>query len=426
MEVFFVVLGTLQIHVSVLKFVTKLSNDYFRIVCSVKFVGILSLFVTLLYYIIIFLIFRSSPSFIYYLLYGLVLTPLIFFSMLQSFYIVTGQSNKYTFQIFLLGIMLIPLTFCTGYFKIDLKYYFIGLLTVYLIMLYPWKKHILTSNLKDIKECDISRIKDQIDYSTPLTFSNLLYLGMSRFDKLWMTFTYSANIVGTYFVVAFENPLNGIVISSTMNEITHSMSKLLDNNDVKKLWEKWQYSIFQITSILFLPSLLLFFNAELFVKNVFGERYIENVFIFKLYCFTPLVRTASYQSLLRVFGHTKFHLVNTVISLIVTLIVGILIMFLLSYHYYPLAYLMGYFSYNLGVVIYLCVKEKSSFYNVFGVSIIIKQVVIVLLVSVLFKYLNLEEKNVFISNFILIVAYIFIYLLLFYKKIKIFFHGDNI
>lgn len=423
---FIVVLGTFQIHVSILKYVTKISQDYFRIVSSIKFVFLVSLLFTTLYYIVVISIFSFSSNLVYYLLYGVILVPLVFFNMLQSFYIVTDQSKKYTSQIFLFGLMFIPLTFVVGYYNLDLKYYFIGLLFVYLVMLYPWKKDIITLCLQEIKNNEISKIRDQIKYSAPLTFSNLLYLCMSRFDKLWMTLTYSANIVGSYFVVSFENPMNGIVISSTMNEITHSMSKLLGDNNTVKLWEKWKYSIFQITSLLFLPSLLLFFNANLFVSYFFGEKYLDNVFIFKLYCLTPLVRTASYQSLLRVFGYTKFHLVNAIISLVITLITGVLIMFLLEYYYFPLAYLMGYLSYNLGVAIYVCVKEKISFYDVFGVSIIVKQITIVLLVYVLFLFLDLENKNFIISNFTLVTIYIFIYTLFFYKKIKTFFNENNI
>ena len=412
---FITVLATFQIHVSVLKFVSRIPEDYFRIVGSIKFVTILSFVLTVLYYVVVIIGFRESINFGYYLMYGLSLIPIVFFSMLQNFYIITDQSKKFSGQILVFGLIFVSLTFIIGYFNLSLNYYFGGLFITYSIMLIPWKRHILKSKINDIS---ISEIQDQIKYSTPLTLSNLLYLCISRFDKIWMTITYSANIVGSYFVVAFENPLNGIVIGSSMNEVTYTMSNLLNERKYDELWEKWQDSIFQITSILFLPSVLLFVNAGLFVELVFGEKYIENILVFKLYCLAPLVRTASYQSLLRVFGHTKFHLVNTLIGFIITLIFGAIIMGFFNYRFFALAYLIGFISYNMGVILYICAKEKRSFAEVYGLTVIVKQVTIVLFVFAVYQLLDLESMNFLLKNLIVVVTYLIIFLMIFKEKVK--------
>lgn len=421
-----IVVGTFQLHVSILRYVTRIPQDYFRIVCSIKFVGLISIIVTVLYYLVVLIFLLDSLNLEYYLLYGLILIPLVFFNMLQNFYIVTNQSKKIAKQMLLFGFLFVLLTVLVGYFNCDIRYYFFGLFIIYLIMLLPWKNHILLQNHGSFGDFEIQRIIDQVRYSIPLTFSNLIYFLMSKFDSFWMTLNYSASIVGAYLVVAFENPLNGIVISSSMNEITHSMSKLFDENKIKELWRKWQDSIFTITSLLFLPSLLLFSNASFFIEFVFGSKYLDNVYVFKLYCLVPIFRTASYQSLLRVFNHTKFHLINTILSFIVTAITAVLISMYLDFLYFPIAYMMGYFSYNIGVVIYICKKENVPFVRVYGISIILKQLFVATVVYSLFLILNIERFGFVISNLILVALYILFYSIMFFKKIKKIFHEINL
>ena len=413
-----VVIGTFQIHVSVLKFVTNIPQDYFRIITSIKFVSVVSAITVVLYYIIILIFFRESYDIVCYLIYGLVLIPLVFFNMLQNFYIVTNQSSKIFKQMTLFGLLTMFLTFIIGYFDFNLSYYFTGLLLIYLVMFLPWSKHIILKSNQSFIYSEIKQISDQIRYSIPLTISNLLYFLMSKFDSFWMTLSYSTSIVGQYFVVAFENPLNGIVISSSMKDITHSMSKYHKENNLKALWDVWQSSIFIITSLLFLPSLLLFINASSFITFVFGSQYLDNIIVFKLYCLVPIFRTGSYQSLLRVFGYTKFHLLNTLISFSFTVITCFIISRHLSYIYFPLAYLAGYLVYNVGVVSYISKKEGVSFFKIYGLTIVIKQIFIVSLTYFFLHFLQINNFNFFISNLFVVLIYITIYLIFFHNEIR--------
>ena len=143
-----IVIGTFQIHSSILKYVVKIPEDYFRIFCSIKFVSILSLIISIIYFIIILIFFYNSENLLAFILNGLVLIPLIFFNMLQNFYIVLNESKKITIQILLFGLIIVPLTFCIGYFDININYYFLGLFISYLILLYPWINIIKTSKQK--------------------------------------------------------------------------------------------------------------------------------------------------------------------------------------------------------------------------------------------------------------------------------------
>ena len=132
----------------------------------------------------------------------------------------------------------------------------------------------------------------------------------------------------------------------------------------------------------------------------------------------PLVRTASYQSLLRVFGYTKFHLINTIISFALTVLVVILISIYFEYYYYPIAFLLGYFFYNLGVVIYISWKDNISVVKLYGVNIILKQVFILFISCLFYYYFEFNKSSFLISNLTICFFYLLTFLLFFSKKLK--------
>lgn len=125
-----------------------------------------------------------------------------------------------------------------------------------------------------------NRIKQIATYSVPLLFSNLIGYASKNIDYLILGKTIGSEQLGFYQKGYQFSSLPGNQITEILgNLIFASFSKMKKNNEI--IWNSYVDLSKGITFVSMFATLCVFFLANTFVKNIFGDRWLETVGVFQ-------------------------------------------------------------------------------------------------------------------------------------------------
>jgi len=212
----------------------------------------------------------------------------------------------------------------------------------------------------------------QLKYSLKLGIANGIKLLGDRADRLIATLLLSTTGYGVYTIVAFENPLAGVVLIAFMNALIPTLSLAYKKENMKVFWYEWKRSVF-LGSLAMLP--LTWFSlvyAEEIIGLLFGQKFLLGANVFRLYSLVVLFRCGTYQSLLRSINVTKYHPYLALASLVVSVVVG-----WMGYHWCGMVgvaagYVVSNAFYNIAVIVILSIKYDFSVKDTSGVVQVLK------------------------------------------------------
>jgi len=197
---------------------------------------------------------------------------------------------------------------------------------------------------------DRSLIKNQINFSLPVGFANILHTASKQLDQIVISFFFLPSQYAVYNVGAIEIPFISIITVSIMNALSPVISDHHNKGNIKGVKDLW-FKCIRTTSLIILPLfVILFINAKSLMIILFSQKYVDSTIIFRIYlCLLPL-RTAIYSMLLQSIGEVKvitkgttlFLIVNTFMIIILVKIIGFVgpaIATVISYYLLGLYYL---------------------------------------------------------------------------------------
>ncbi len=149
-------------------------------------------------------------------------------------------------------------------------------------------------------------VREQFQYSVPLALAQILW-GLNRqIDKYVVAAFFPMTVLAEYAVGAWEIPIIPTIaysVASVMMPLFVSSHLKGDKAEILSLWFK---SIKKVSLIVLPLTILLLIIAEDLIAVAFSENYMAAAIPFRIYTLILLHRVASYTSLLKAVGETKF------------------------------------------------------------------------------------------------------------------------
>lgn len=360
---------TFQFHSSLLYFTGKNNNTYIK--DDIKILTLQILFTLATFSSIIFF-------FLFPLLYdamGLNKSGLILFSIFTFFnflfvvspaiYAAFTFVNKLT--IFMLGYALSSLLslLITYFLSKDINFYItLNITLLFLVFIFSkWFSLVKLLCVNGFK-CNIHGKTKFFLFAKKISISSFFDTMSDKIDKIFVAKIFTAKQFANYSVLCFENPLINILLNSYGIKILNQFGTdaLVDWEEFKKSWDRLNKNIVTITYPI---AALLFFNSNWFISFLFGPRYTEYEMIFCIYTLVALVRPAPFQILLKMIGEVSFSIIISATFLFASIVtLSLLYFFEMDVIYYPLAYFIGWFCFNIFAIYFFSKKQGVSYFSI--------------------------------------------------------------
>lgn len=257
----------------------------------------------------------------------------------------------------------------------------------------------LKKNYKLQKKGNFSftRIKNQLKYSLPLWYGIVLFTITTKIDKFLVNKYIDTEQFAIYTVALLSIPFLSQINASLNQVAMPKISTLIKQNYFKDVVIFWRKIVLKQLSVT-LPAIVFFIiYAKEFIVIVFTERYVNATLYYQLYLITFLFLSTSYGLVIRGSNNTKKSFKANVISMIITIIFGIIVI--------PKYLLLGaVMTAIIGLISPICIQIyyelviiKSKFVEWFPIRDFIK----ILFIS-MFSILIVFPLKMYISNIYLL------------------------
>jgi len=174
------------------------------------------------------------------------------------------------------------------------------------------------------KKLNFGIIKEQLTFIIPLGVASTIIYFNSRISHLFISVNLGVSFLAIYTIGSYQVPIINIIRGSVGDVLFPEIVQrnLKDPLHGLKLWQKKNVIACCVSFPFFV---ILFFYADIFIKTLFTNTYIEAIPIFKIYLFFMLRQSFEMSSPLRSLNKNKpFVLAN-----IFTLSINVFLMFTL-------------------------------------------------------------------------------------------------
>lgn len=327
-------------------------------------------------------------------------SPTIFYSL--------GFSNRLPAFVFSFTSSNLIALLITYIFKLDINgYAFLQCALLFVaIIISNWRKLIIDA-FKSLNKNLFEIPKDYFRYAKNVSISSFFESLADKVDKFFSSVFLSKQVFAQYSVLCFENPLVNILLSSYGIALVKKY-KDIEKKNFKEFYKYWSEMIRIITFFTFPIAAFLFLKAEWFVSFIFGERYIEQTAVFKIYIIIAFLRFAPFQILLKMNNLVRYNILISLFFLLMSIIICSLTVLLeLNGYYFAFGYLGGWFIYNL-TAIYLVKKHVGlDLWALIPVHILLNRIMhcsFAVLVLIMNPYTNpLVDIVLFATAYILVI-----------------------
>lgn len=220
--------------------------------------------------------------------------------------------------IFTFLFIIIPLILGKG-----LKVILISMLSVYFFKFILVTCIIISLEGSILTLLDIPSIKAQLIYSIPLGASVLVGVMRRYIDQFIIAAFYNPENFAVYSRGAFELPFVAILPYTLSTLIVPEIASSYKEGRFSNIIYMWQQSMWKL-SLLFFPLFIYTFSfADNIITVLFTSNYLDSVPIFRIYLVLLPIRIVAYRTILQATGQTKPIFEAVVISLGVSVILGI-------------------------------------------------------------------------------------------------------
>ncbi len=255
-------------------------------------------------------------------------------------------------------------------------------------------------------------------YSKYLAFSNAIRSVAYQIDRIILSILATPASYGIYSVVAIENPLNKILLNSFNTSLVPEMKEKQKTANLDGMWRSWHKSISYSCIHLFPIMWFTLIFSESILKFLFGESFAVYSSVLAVVSLIVLVRVASYQTLLRIYGHTEYNLRSTIIAFVVSLPIMVYVVTSQGLLGLALSYALNWIVYNAIVIFYVRKVSNEKIIRIIGLAVILKQLIVSGLLFVV-SYVSvtlLPIANPLIVMIITGIFFIFIYFPYYYYQ----------
>lgn len=231
-------------------------------------------------------------------------------------------------------------------------------------------------------------VKAIYKYIVPVGFSSIILILNTRIDKVIVSLTESNEFYAIYANASKELPVAALSVA-VASIIIPKLVRLLRNGDTDKALKLWKstLSLTMFISIFLMSGVFIF--AEDVMTLIYSSKYLDGLYIFKVYLFLIPFHLIEFSLLLSANGKTKFILISSIISLIVNIILDFILLKLfgiigLAYATIIATIIMSYLQ------LYFSAKSLNvKIKDVFPIQNVFMLLMINLMFSIIFYFIKL-------------------------------------
>jgi O-antigen/teichoic acid export membrane protein len=149
-------------------------------------------------------------------------------------------------------------------------------------------------------------IRELFSYSVPLSIAQIFWSINRQIDKYVVQWFLPVTVFAEYTVGAWEIPIIPTIAYSVASVMMPQLVNYHLKGEKEKLLSLWFSSIRKV-SVIVLPLVMVFIvTADEFIVMLFSEEYINAALPFRIYSLILLQRVASYSSMQKAIGSTKY------------------------------------------------------------------------------------------------------------------------
>ena len=207
----------------------------------------------------------------------------------------------------------------------DLEIILVSMLSVYILkfLIVVYVLSSLEGGLPKIM--DIPSLRKQFFYGMPLGGSLILGVTRKYIDQFIIAAFYNPVNFAIYSRGAFELPFVAIFPYTLSTLMIPKIAEFQKEGKLSNILHLWQESMRKISLIFFPLFVFTFIFAEEIITLLFTADYLDSVLVFRVYLVLLPFRIVAYRTILQAVGKTKPIFTAVCISLIISLILGILL-----------------------------------------------------------------------------------------------------
>ncbi|MDT3336844.1 oligosaccharide flippase family protein [Shewanella sp. SP1S1-7] len=159
-----------------------------------------------------------------------------------------------------------------------------------------------------------------IKYSWFLALASGIGIIASRYDHMLVSNELGASIFAIYAVGAFQLPIFSVIQTSVNSVIFSKMVQYHNNGDWEAFSQLWKSALNKIAMVCLPISALLVVFSEEFITILFGEVYVEAVWIFVAFSLLAPIRCVSFGYIFKVIGKTHLDVIGAIVLLVLTVV----------------------------------------------------------------------------------------------------------
>lgn len=169
------------------------------------------------------------------------------------------------------------------------------------------------------KKLDFRVIKEQLTFIIPLGIASTIIYFNSQVSHLFISVNLGVTFLALYTIGSYQVPILNIIRGSVGHVIFPEMVQrnLKDPLQGLKLWQKTNVISCCVSFPIFV---ILFFYADIFIKTLFTNTYIEAIPIFRIYLFLMLRQCFEMSSPLRSLNKNKPFILANIFTVAVNLV----------------------------------------------------------------------------------------------------------
>lgn len=169
-------------------------------------------------------------------------------------------------------------------------------------------------------------IREIIVFSLPLAVSSVVGILNMNIDKIMVRHFFPIELFAVFTNGAYEIPFLQVFAGSLFTVMIPKLKSLKEENRLAEAAKIWN-NLGEITSTVIVPfTVTLIFFADIFIRVMFSDKYIESISIFRIYQLKNLFRIYLYGSIFIAFGENKKLMLNSIISLLINTILNFILL----------------------------------------------------------------------------------------------------
>ncbi len=213
---------------------------------------------------------------------------------------------------------------------------------------------------------------EQIRFTVPIGLSSLVGTFNRQIDKLVISGYFTAREFAIYANGATELPIARVLNAAVMSVLMPELVVLYRKGKLKQLLELWHRSIYKVSLIILPIMVFLFIFSKECLLFLYSQKYLESNGIFQIYLLTLPPRVTTFGSVLLAAGLSKVIMVYSIYTVIISVTLNILLIWLFGVWGAALATVLGIYFMVFIQLYKICDVLQCTFKQVYPWSLTLK------------------------------------------------------